>query len=91
MHVARSWPIQRFLERCSGSGSLSKNRSPHRKNTGKRPNLSHLRVFVCTAYATDYQICRKHGMQNLSRTYFLGIVKTQKGKDLLIHLAQISK
>jgi transposase InsO family protein len=77
--------------RCSGSGSLPKeslstqicSRCHTRgKWTGKHPDLSHLRVFGCTAYALIPKESRKK-LDAKSKPYiFLGYCENSKGYKL---------
>jgi hypothetical protein len=76
-----------FWEDAAEAAVYLKNRSPHRsvpgatpeeKWTGKLPDLSHLRVFGCTAYALIHKESRKK-LDAKSKPYiFLGYCENSK-------------
>ena len=91
INVSRLWITKRFWAEALSTATYLRNRSPtnavqdktpYESWTGKKPNISHLRVFGCDAYAHVAKDERSKLDLKTRRSIFLGYWEGVKGYRL---------
>jgi len=71
-----------YVRNRTPSNSFKDHTTPYERWYGRKPNVSHLRVFGCTAYACIPDVARRKLDMKAEKLRFVGYSKKSKGYRL---------
>ena len=80
MHWAEAVATAAYIQNRFPTSVLKKE-TPYQRWSGKKPDMSHMRVFSCVAYVPDTE--RRKLVNKAVKIHFMGYANDSKGYDLL--------